>query len=186
MNLKFKLGYINLIFYFSFVTIPLAATSGTQICLTFVYHMFGASMGTLRVSTTSQFDGGTINDELLVLSGNKGNSWLRSPELKFTIVDSQRTRVCIDCTRACIYCTMVCTDYTRVCTDYTRVLIIYTRVLIAPLYALIAPGYWLHHCMYWLHHGTDCTIVCTDCTRVLIIPDYWLCGTAKMTNSLLG
>ena len=48
------------------VTVP---NNGNQSCLSFYYHMYGASTGTLNV-----YSG---NTKVLSVSGNQGNDWLQ-------------------------------------------------------------------------------------------------------------
>ena len=47
------------------VTVP---NNGNKVCLSFYYHMYGTSAGTLNV-----YNG---NDKVFSASGNQGNNWL--------------------------------------------------------------------------------------------------------------
>lgn len=47
-------------------------------CLSFVYHMFGQSIGNFTVKTVTYLkDGSEIEDIILKRQGNYGNSWLK-------------------------------------------------------------------------------------------------------------
>ncbi len=55
------------------------ATTGSGRCLSFWYHMYGSSIGTLNVFQKT-FVGSTVTGTMLLwqLKGNKGNKWLQA------------------------------------------------------------------------------------------------------------
>lgn len=52
-----------------------AATGGGYECIRFYYHMFGESVGTLRLYRTESDGDGTLGEPMFEKIGNQGNGW---------------------------------------------------------------------------------------------------------------